>query len=51
MKKEKIELVQKPYLSGSYCGKDALRLIPKKFFGMLGIVLSLALAPIFAKAA
>lgn len=39
MKKEKIEIVQKPYLNGSYCGKDALRLIPKKFFGMLGIVL------------
>lgn len=39
MKKENIEIVQKPYLRGSYCGKDALRLIPKKFFGMLGIVL------------
>ncbi|MBE5779074.1 MAG: hypothetical protein E7331_07065 [Clostridiales bacterium] len=39
MKKENIEIVEKPYLKGSWYGKDALKLIPKKFFGMLGIVL------------
>lgn len=38
-KQENIQPVIKPYLRGSFHGRDAWAKIPKKFLGMLGIVL------------
>ena len=34
-KQPKVEPVKKPYLKGSFCGKDAWKTVPKRFAGML----------------
>lgn len=45
-KKEKVQIVTKPYLRGAFSGKDAWETILKKFFGMLGILVLFALGGI-----
>lgn len=37
--KPKVEKVEKPYLTGSFCGKDAWKEVPKRLLAVLGIAL------------
>ena len=43
-KQPKVEPVKKPYLNGSFCGKDAWKTVPKRFAGMLMICFVYAIA-------
>ena len=43
-KQPKVEPVKKPYLKGSFCGKDAWKTVPKRFAGMLMICFVYAIA-------
>ena len=43
-KQPKVEPVKKPYLKGSFCGKDAWKTVPKRFAGMLMLCFVYAIA-------
>lgn len=46
-RKPNIEKVEKPYLTGSFCGKDAWKQVPKRMLAVLGISLLYFIGSVF----